>query len=188
MSKQQEAPGELETVRRFVNTVDIERGEEQLESGPRLAAWLADNGLAPSGLTAGAADLHRALAVREALRAVLLANNGSGPAPEAAWDALDAAARRARVELRFTAPTGPRLDAAAEGVDGALGRVLEIVHGAVADGTWTRMKACRDHDCAWAFYDHSRNRSGAWCNMEVCGNRAKARAFRDRRPTPGVSA
>ncbi len=186
MSKQQEAPAGLETVRRFVNTVDIERGEEQLESGPQLAAWLADNGLAPSGLTASGADLRRALNLREALRALLLANNGGGDAP-AAWDALDAAARRARMELRFVAPDGPRLQPAADGVDGALGRLLEIVRSAAADGSWARMKACRDPECAWVFYDNSRNRSGAWCNMEVCGNRSKARAFRQRHP-PAVSS
>ena len=46
----------------------------------------------------------------------------------------------------------------------------------VADGTWSRLKACREDDCHWAFYDRSRNRSGQWCVMAVCGNRNKARA------------
>jgi predicted RNA-binding Zn ribbon-like protein len=55
-----------------------------------------------------------------------------------------------------------------------------IVHGAIADGTWQRLKACRDHSCEWAFYDHTKNRSGAWCTMEECGNRAKARSYRER--------
>ena len=32
----------------------------------------------------------------------------------------------------------------------------------------------------WAFYDHSRNRSGTWCEMGKCGNRAKARRWRER--------
>jgi predicted RNA-binding Zn ribbon-like protein len=44
------------------------------------------------------------------------------------------------------------------------------------------MKACALHDsCEWAFYDWSKNRSGTWCDMAVCGNRAKARAYRERR-------
>jgi predicted RNA-binding Zn ribbon-like protein len=66
-------------------------------------------------------------------------------------------------------------------VTGALGRLLAIVSGAIADGSWERLKACREHSCEWAFYDHTKNRSGAWCTMDVCGNRAKARAYRERR-------
>ena len=47
--------------------------------------------------------------------------------------------------------------------------------------TWPRLKACRDDTCQWAFYDHSKNRSGHWCSMEVCGSRHKARQYRERR-------
>jgi predicted RNA-binding Zn ribbon-like protein len=47
-------------------------------------------------------------------------------------------------------------------------------------GTFERLKICRNDECQWAFYDHSRNRSGVWCTMAVCGNRMKGRAFRTR--------
>jgi predicted RNA-binding Zn ribbon-like protein len=77
--------------------------------------------------------------------------------------------------------TRARRAASSSGVEGALGRILAIVHASIADGTWMRLKACHEHGCEWAFYDHTKNRSGAWCNMGVCGNRAKARAFRERR-------
>ena len=50
----------------------------------------------------------------------------------------------------------------------------------MADGTWSRLKACRAGTCRWAFYDHTRNRSGVWCTMDVCGNRTKVRSFRER--------
>ena len=66
------------------------------------------------------------------------------------------------------------------GVDGALGRLLGIVAEAQKEGTWSRLKACPWDTCRWAFYDHSRNRSGVWCNMAVCGNRAKVRSYRER--------
>jgi predicted RNA-binding Zn ribbon-like protein len=62
----------------------------------------------------------------------------------------------------------------------ALGRLLAIVHRAVVEGTWQRMKVCPADDCRWAFYDHSKNRSGKWCSMAECGNRMKARAYRAR--------
>jgi predicted RNA-binding Zn ribbon-like protein len=49
------------------------------------------------------------------------------------------------------------------------------------DGSWSRLKACRQ--CGWAFYDYSRNRSGSWCSMQLCGNRTKTRAYRRRQHT-----
>lgn len=53
--------------------------------------------------------------------------------------------------------------------------------GAEAEGTWGRLKACRNEDCLWIFYDAPKNRSGRWCNMDVCGARHKMRAYRQRR-------
>jgi len=72
---------------------------------------------------------------------------------------------------------------AAGGVDSSLARLLAIISSAMADGTWSRLKACRDDDCQWAFYDRSKNRSGTWCTMAACGNRSKARAYRKRERT-----
>jgi predicted RNA-binding Zn ribbon-like protein len=66
----------------------------------------------------------------------------------------------------------------AAGVDGALGRILAIVHEAMSAGTWHRLKACRQ--CAWAYYDYSKNQSATWCSMAICGNRTKTRAYRRR--------
>ena len=66
------------------------------------------------------------------------------------------------------------------GADAVVAELLAITHESMAAGTWPRLKACRAHDCEWAFYDRSRNRSGTWCSMAVCGNRAKARNYRRR--------
>ena len=79
------------------------------------------------------------------------------------------------------APDGASAIAPATGgVDEALGRILAIVHRAQLEGTWPRMKVCPADDCQWAFFDHSKNRSGKWCSMAECGNRMKARAYRAR--------
>jgi predicted RNA-binding Zn ribbon-like protein len=184
MRKQQHAPGDLEKVRAFVNSVDIERATERLTDSAALAGWISEHNLADPDIRATRTDLRRAVNVREALRQVLLAHNDGTPAPDAARQTLDEAARRARLQLHFKSTGAAALEPEAGGVDGALGRLLAIVHGSIADGTWVRLKACREHTCEWAFYDHTKNRSGAWCNMAVCGNRAKARAYRERRATP----
>ena len=66
-------------------------------------------------------------------------------------------------------------------LDSALGRIVAALHAGIADGTWPRLKACERDTCRWAFYDHSRNRSGHWCSMAVCGSREKnRRAYRRR--------
>ena len=175
----QKAPGPLELVREFVNTLDVEDGVDELTSPRALAAWLRARGLLREG-AATRPDVDRARKAREALRALLAANNGVSVRKEAALE-LNRAARRADMRLRFEPDGSARLEPAARGVDGALGRLLAIAAAAVAEGTWSRLKACRAPDCRWAFYDHARNRSRHWCSMAVCGNRTKARAYRRRR-------
>jgi predicted RNA-binding Zn ribbon-like protein len=178
--KRQDAPGALEHVRAFVNTRDVEEDTEALDAPEALVRWLEEHELGAAGMTAGPAALRRAVAVREALRAVLLGHaDGAGEA--AAGDLLDAAARRGKVRVSFAEDGSSGVRVEADGVDGALGRLLALVHEAQADGTWPRLKACGDPGCQWAFYDHTKNRSGRWCTMAECGNRAKARTFRERR-------
>jgi predicted RNA-binding Zn ribbon-like protein len=170
------APGRLALVERFVNTVDHEHGREMLSSPERLRDLL---GL-QRGIRIGAADLRRALEVREALRSLALENNGGAADPRAAG-VLEVAAARGRLVIRFGAGAS-RLEPAARNVDGALADLVGIVHTAMADGTWSRLKACRRDVCGWLFYDRSRNRSAVWCQMAVCGNRVKTKAYRERRP------
>ena len=181
MSKRQQAPGQLEHVRAFVNSVDIEQGVEELDSPAHLAGWLTEHGLARAELEADPADLRRAAQLRDALRELLRAHTDGLPPPGPACTVLDEVARRARVTLRFDQHGAAKLESECAGVDRALGGLLTIVHDSIADGTWPRLKACREHTCAWAFYDHTKNRSGTWCTMDVCGNRAKARSYRERR-------
>ena len=71
-----EAPGELELVRRFVNTRDIEEGTDELHSPDALLTWFAGLDLLDDEASADEEDLDRALTLREAILALLLANNG----------------------------------------------------------------------------------------------------------------
>lgn len=188
MSKQQHAPGDLELVRAFVNTLDIERGTDALATPPELGAWLSEAGLEPDPARRqpSAGELAGAVRVREALRTILLAHNDGSTEPADAWAELDTAAARARLQVRFDPAGAALVVPSAAGVDGSIGRLLAIVHRALADPeSWRRLKACRLHTCEWVFYDHTKNRSGTWCNMAVCGNRAKARAYRERRSVAG---
>jgi predicted RNA-binding Zn ribbon-like protein len=175
----QAAPGELELVRKFVNTRDVEEGIDELDTPEALRRWLSKEGFQSSGPRPTDADVRRAIAMRESLRALLLANNGE-PLDARAVETLNAISDDLRLLVRFAPEGGSALEPAGRGVDAALGVLLGIVLRSTAEGTWPRLKACRYDTCQWAFFDHSKNRSGTWCSMAVCGNRSKARAYRRR--------
>ncbi len=181
------APGSLALVQAFANTV-AEEGHfrwEAIGDPDSLRSWLSRRGLLADGERVGEAEVARAKEVRKALRSLLAANNGREP-DAAAIRALNLAAERARLTVRFGADGRATLETCAGGVDGALGRVLAAVHASMEEGTWGRLKSCANATCGWAFYDRSKNRSGRWCSMEVCGNRTKTRAYRRRRQ--GISS
>ena len=175
----QPAPGDLAIVERFINTADLDTGADALGDPEQLTAWLREAGLAEPVDSFDEAGRERVVAVREALRSLLLANHGE-PADPGAIAVLDRAARDARVVVTFGADGSARLAPAGGGVDGVVASLLGIVASAQAEGTWSRLKACPADACGWAFYDRSRNRSRTWCTMSVCGNRAKARSYRAR--------
>jgi predicted RNA-binding Zn ribbon-like protein len=178
--RREPAPQPLRLVQAFVNTRDVENGVEELTSPEALRDALARIGvLNGDDARFGDSDLRHALEVREALRELLLANNGGSVGP-AALATLERAARSGHVGISFS-PTHAELVAEARGVDGALGRILAVIPVAVADGSWPRLKACPREVCHWVFYDRSRNHSSTWCSMSVCGNRTKTRRYRARR-------
>jgi predicted RNA-binding Zn ribbon-like protein len=181
------APGELNHIRELVNTLDLESHEEELGDPDALAAWLSERDLLTGDEPLSDSDVRQAQAVREALRKVLLANNGAPLDPDAV-ETLNSASRSAELAVRFDSDGHVALTPVRSGIDGALGGLLAIVSRAMAEGTWRRLKACADDGCEWAFYDWSKNRSGTWCDMAVCGNRAKARSFRERRQPGGATA
>src|SRR5438309_9112882 len=171
----------LETLQDCVNTLDREEEKDEVATPGALAAWLVDRGLLPEGESdLSEADHARAMELREAVRRMALANNGEAPSA-AASATVERQARESRLEPCFPAEGGWYLEPRATGVAGSLGRLIGILVEAMADGRWSRLKACSADSCQWLFYDTSKNRSGHWCSMRVCGNRAKARQFRARR-------
>jgi len=151
------APEPLRRVQLLVNSADLENERDWLPD------WLRERGLE--------GQEERALSLREALRALVLANNGR-PVDAAAVAVVNRAA--ARLEVGLDADGSPRL----RGAD-PLDDVVAVAVGAMLDGSWRRLKACRN--CRWCFYDYSPNRSATWCSMQLCGNRRKTRAYRSRR-------
>ena len=173
------APEPLRLVQEFVNTLDAEEGRDLLAGRTTYSAWLQEHGLAAAGRPPADRDVAEARELREALRALLRVNAGADPDPEAA-----------AVVNRMSSQAPVRVEIASDGAatlqgGGLAAAVLAAAGTAMLDGSWTRLKACVDPGCGWAFYDRSRNRSGQWCDMAVCGSRHKVRAYRSRqRHTP----
>ena len=175
------ASDDIELVSSFVNTLEKNTSrpdEESLDSPEALRKWMNEQGI-PAGGDLGPQDLKRAIEFREAMRLLLLSNNGvelEASALRGLRAAADAGLIRVEIEKDGQAFARP----AEEGVSALFAQLLAAVADIQCAGTWERLKACAAEDCQWAFYDTSRNRSRTWCSMEVCGNRAKTRAYRAR--------
>jgi predicted RNA-binding Zn ribbon-like protein len=174
------APGRLELLQRFVNTYnhDFPREWDRIGIPEKAQAWLREKGLVGPGVRIAQGDVARLIELREAIRALAIANQRREP-DTAAADAIREISATAplTVAIDDTGRTG--LEPASQGVDGAVATLLGILHEAQVTGHWSRMKACRQ--CEYAFFDRSKNRSAAWCAMSVCGNRTKNRAYYRRR-------
>ncbi len=164
------APMPLLLVQAFVNTLDVDQGQDLLNPG-----WFVAAGLLDASAVAAAGKLELAQAMRESIRRLLESGDGDlGPLREVA------AGRAARLlvgERGMLALAPPGHD----NMTDALFQLLLTVRAAQEDGTWSRLRVCANDDCRWAFYDRSKNRQGHWCDMAVCGNRLKNRELRARR-------
>jgi predicted RNA-binding Zn ribbon-like protein len=167
------APGGLELVRRFLNTINRENDADLLSCGVAVAEWLTQE---------GRSDVHRvskadAIAIRELrdlLHALVVSSDDSD-----AWTALHERASRSPLVIAFVPE--PMLMPTGVGLQRFVGRMLIEVFEAQRHGTWPRLKACQH--CMWTYYDHSKNQSAAWCAATACGGRARAKAYRARRRT-----
>ncbi len=181
------APGPLAQVQALVNTKygQGRHAHVELTSPEQLRAWLVARGLLPDGTPITEGDFRRVLQLREALRSLLGANN-ERETPASQVEVLNRLASNAPLTIRFQHDGVPVLEPDITGVDGAIAGLLGIVFTAMTDGTWARLKTCRNEWCQKAFYDTSKNRSGAWCSMDGCGSRFKAHAYRHRRAAHDV--
>lgn len=170
-----EAPGRLDLLRRFVNTLELPDGADRLATPESASEWCRNEGL-PS--VANQYDCDRLRAFREALRDTLFANNGELDTKQA-WSELEPFTRETSVAIAIEGDA-PVLRPVGSGVAATIGTLLAIVYDAVADGTWARLRACRKSTCRFAYYDRSKNASRAWCSMTTCGNQEKANRRRQR--------
>ncbi len=182
------APDPLGRIQALVNTVERPGGADRLARLDDARPWLIATELVAPDIDVTSEDLALVRDVREGFRSLLIHNAG-GVAPTA--DALTklrevAAAGVARADVGDDGQV--RSQAVGDTLAARLGALLFIVRDAQRDGSWSRLKACGNDECGWAFYDRSRNHGGTWCEMSSCGNKLKNRDFRARRRADGGGA
>ncbi|EMH2963976.1 ABATE domain-containing protein [Burkholderia multivorans] len=172
----------------FANTLywrGTEPPTETLRTIDDLLAWCRDQAGVPAcvadacraGIDDGPAGLAHALALREALYRLFLAQA----------EQREPQAEDLKQVGAFLAEASPRVALAR--VDGryawrieppgaTLGALLSPVLWSATDllggVRLAKVKRCANDACQWLFVDDSKNGSRRWCSMSSCGNRAKA--------------
>ena len=177
---------------------------EYLHTYPHLAVWARERGLVGAAqcrrsLVAArrdpvaAEDIRlRAMSLREALRPVLVAAQGTAATRRAGWPVVRAEAARAMASAELVpapdvavltgSPAGdPTTDGIASwqlrgGTDALLVPYVELVLDMtrlLTEPAARHVRACPMPDCGWVFADPSGRRR--WCSMAWCGNRSKVR-------------
>jgi len=169
-------------VQSFVNTYEADTGVDLLGDLDTGRTWLTEAGLL-DGVPLTLAELESARGVREGIRALLVQNGGGDRPTRGQLEALHTLAANSRFRTVVDHEGHVGLDPDVENEPVRVADLLLIVRDAQRDGSWTRLKACRNDECQWAFYDRSHAGRGAWCDMATCGNRIKNRNLRSRRST-----
>ena len=179
----QAAPGELSLVQDFVNSAELPGGWDELGDLDATVTWLRARGFA---FTPGEPQRRRLIEVREELRSLLGVNQGQPLTEQTATKLgrmLSTSGLRTVVDVN-----GVHLSAAVTGTEGLVATLLAALVRSTVDGTFRRLKVCRNEQCQWTFYDNSKNGRGTWCSKRGCGDRAKAKAYRLRRRDQADSA
>jgi predicted RNA-binding Zn ribbon-like protein len=175
------APGRLELLQRFINSYnhDFPSDWDRIGTKEKAQAWLQQKRLVAPGDRISDADAARLCELREAIRALAIANQAGQP--RAAAKDIRSISGGAQLSVTIDDAGRTALEPTRRGVDGAVATLLGILHEAQLTDHWSRLKGCRQ--CGYAFFDRSKNRSAAWCAMSICGNRTKNRAYYRRRRT-----
>lgn len=179
-TQHQAAPGDLECVRRFINTWSIpNQTRTETDELPQLCLnterWRGELLLHPR---AGSDTLNRLLALRSDLRK-------SSEGLDEEGQLLNAWFAGVALSLQVKSVEGVPQIGVTPADASCIAHILAAVANAISSGKWSRLKTC--DDCRWAFYDNTRNGSKRWCGMtkggaegRACGTIAKVSAFRAR--------
>lgn len=152
---------------------------EHLNDGADVARWLVGAGVVDAAPETDADTLAEAVELRESLFTLVtrLIDEPDEPLPAETLDVINRAAAQ-------PPPTEALLpDRRRQRVGGWRAGLSAVARDglALADVGDAALKWCADPSCTHPFLDRSRGHRRRWCEMAGCGDRAKARAYRERR-------
>ncbi|MET9341612.1 CGNR zinc finger domain-containing protein [Nonomuraea sp. NPDC003804] len=143
----------------------------------RLDAWYLESGIVDAVSPSREADLAQAVAVREAIYALVTARLAGDGYDDKALALVNGVARKP--------PAAPQLTAKGRWVEATPAQALSTVarHAVelLSGPEVPLMKECANPECTKIFIDRSRGGRREWCGMESCGNKIKAAAYRARK-------
>lgn len=150
---------------------------ETLDAPARLDAWYVESGIVDAVTACQEGDVTRAVAVREAIYALITARLAGEGYDSGALALVNEAARtpcaipQLAAEGRWTEATP------AQALSTVARHAIELLTGPDVP----LMKECANPECTKIFIDRSRGGRREWCGMESCGNKIKAAAYRARK-------
>ncbi|QUQ68366.1 CGNR zinc finger domain-containing protein [Kutzneria sp. CA-103260] len=163
----------------FVGTLRGRRFDdplEMLDTPAALTAWFFESRLVDAGPASNSIDLARAIALREAIYALIAVRLFGDPQRDSDVVLLNDHARLAPVVPQLT-PAGRHVEATPEQVLATVARAaVDLLGGPDV----TLLKECQRPECNQVFIDRSRGFRREWCSMTTCGNKVKGATYRAR--------
>lgn len=128
--------------------------------------------------------LQAGLQLREAMYAVIWASVTSKPVPRAALYTLNQYVQVAAQHASLVKANGKfewRFEDSPHDLQQPLWPIARAAAELLSSEQLQFVRACASETCQWLFLDVSKNHGRRWCDMTRCGNRAKARAFYQRK-------
>lgn len=169
----------------FVSTIagnkDRAKGADRFADASLIDRWFCEAGLPPLANAAVASDLNHTKGLREAIFR-LADNRLSGREIQTADIALlNQHARTGLPTTRIACDGCTTEPPEAASVDELLGIISRDAIDIFTGPYRNRIRQCAAAGCAVIFIDRSRSGNRRWCAMSPCGDKASAKAYRQRK-------
>jgi predicted RNA-binding Zn ribbon-like protein len=190
LSRKFKVPDELANLYDFANSLDVRRfthrGVQHLQSdeltGPQeLGAWLTQRGILAERAKFSPAMFDEALELRSAVRAYLQCNPDERRKNKDVIRSLDRVLKRFPLVVKTACGHSPTLAPIRSDPLAGLSAIVAELYDGSRNGVLDRLKMCASEECRRVFFDRSKPATRRWCMSTLCGNRAKTKAYRERR-------
>jgi predicted RNA-binding Zn ribbon-like protein len=190
LSRKFKVPDELANLYDFANSLDVRRfthhgvqhpQSDELTGPQELGAWLTQRGILAERAKFSPAMFDEALELRSAVRAYLQCNPDERRKNKDVIRSLDRVLKRFPLVVKTACGHSPTLAPIRSDPLAGLSAIVAELYDGSRNGVLERLKMCASEECRRVFFDRSKPATRRWCMSTLCGNRAKTKAYRERR-------